>query len=157
ARYSSAKALAEDLRRFQEGRPILARPLGPWGRTVRWARRRPAAATLTIVGSLAVLSLTAGGSWATAALTAASKRGAHARKQAEASFKQTLSALDQLAGTAEVLSDLPQAQEERRQLLQKALRFYQQLLDERGDETVIRRETGRIYARLGDLEALLGH
>jgi WD40 repeat protein/tRNA A-37 threonylcarbamoyl transferase component Bud32 len=50
-RYASAQALADDLRRFQEGRPILARPVGPGERLVKWARRRPWAVGL---GALAV-------------------------------------------------------------------------------------------------------
>src|SRR5262249_4286003 len=45
-RYASAQDLAEDLRRFQAGEPIVARPIGPVGRTVKWARRRPVVASL---------------------------------------------------------------------------------------------------------------
>ena len=60
-RYSTAGALAADLRRFLEGRPVLARPVGPIGRAKRWMKRRPAVAALTaslaalLVGSLAGL------------------------------------------------------------------------------------------------------
>jgi WD40 repeat protein len=46
-RYASAGALAEDLRHFLAGEPIQARPIRPWERTVKWARRRPAIAALT--------------------------------------------------------------------------------------------------------------
>ncbi len=47
-RYQTALDLAEDLRRVRETEPILARPVGPFGRYRRWARRRPAlAATST--------------------------------------------------------------------------------------------------------------
>ena len=45
-RYSSASAMAEDLRRFLAGEPILARPPTALTRMVKWARRRPSLAGL---------------------------------------------------------------------------------------------------------------
>jgi len=44
-RYHSGKDLAEDLERYLEGEAILARPVGPLGHVVRWAKRNPAFAT----------------------------------------------------------------------------------------------------------------
>jgi WD40 repeat protein len=43
-RYASARALAEDLRRFLDGKPIRALPINAFERAVKWARRRPAVA-----------------------------------------------------------------------------------------------------------------
>ena len=45
-RYTTAEALADDLRRYRHGEPVAARPLGPLERAGRWVRRRPAAAGL---------------------------------------------------------------------------------------------------------------
>jgi hypothetical protein len=52
-RYASARELADDLRRFRDGEPVQARPLGPAGRLARWAQQRPAlAGTLCALGLL---------------------------------------------------------------------------------------------------------
>jgi eukaryotic-like serine/threonine-protein kinase len=60
-RYGSAEAFAEDLERWQSGEPILARPSTTWERTVKWARRKPAAAALVAVSIAAAMVLLIGG------------------------------------------------------------------------------------------------
>jgi serine/threonine protein kinase len=42
ARYATAKDLADDLRRFIQDLPIVAKPVGPIGRAIKFARRRRA-------------------------------------------------------------------------------------------------------------------
>ena len=56
-RYLSAEALAQDVDRFLEGRPILARPASAVERLTKWARRHPATAASLGVASLAAIGL----------------------------------------------------------------------------------------------------
>jgi serine/threonine protein kinase len=53
-RYATAQALADDLRRFLDYRPIQARPLGRIARTWRWCRRSPAFAS-SLIAALVLL------------------------------------------------------------------------------------------------------
>jgi serine/threonine protein kinase/WD40 repeat protein len=62
-RYGSARALADDLRRFLDGRPILARPVGILERTWRWCRRHRALTALYAVTTAAALALLGLGLW----------------------------------------------------------------------------------------------
>lgn len=50
-RYATAAALAEDLERWLQGEPIHARAISPAERLWKWARRRPAAAALILLGT----------------------------------------------------------------------------------------------------------
>jgi WD40 repeat protein len=60
-RYTSAAALADDLRSFLHGEPIQARPVGWKVRLWKWVRRRPAVAALVFVSVAAALTLLIGG------------------------------------------------------------------------------------------------
>jgi WD40 repeat protein/serine/threonine protein kinase len=62
-RYGSAAAVAEDLRRFLDGKPIVARPAGRVERLRKWARRRPLLAALIGVILAALAALAAGIVW----------------------------------------------------------------------------------------------
>jgi eukaryotic-like serine/threonine-protein kinase len=81
-RYSTAKALAEDLEAFLDNRPIKARPVGLVERAVKWAKRRPAQAALAGTVVLAALTLLATGVWFTEQVRRQRDRAIEAEGQA---------------------------------------------------------------------------
>ncbi|MHC1764642.1 MAG: WD40 repeat domain-containing serine/threonine protein kinase [Verrucomicrobiia bacterium] len=83
-RYPNAQAVAEELGRFRNREPILARPLGPAGKFERWCRRKPALAGLSMGLITAVLVGTIGvlWQWRRATQTAEAERQQRARAQA---------------------------------------------------------------------------
>jgi len=62
-RYGSAAALGDDLRRYLDGEPIVARPVTAWERGWKWARRRPVVAGLAAALMLATILGVAGIVW----------------------------------------------------------------------------------------------
>ncbi|MBL9146928.1 MAG: protein kinase [Verrucomicrobiaceae bacterium] len=59
-RYATADAVADDLLRFIEGRPIVARPLGFIGKAWRWTRRYPALAAMIVFSALLIVAMIVG-------------------------------------------------------------------------------------------------
>ena len=88
-RYASAEALADDLRRWLDGRPIKARPVSPVGQAWRWCRRQPVIAALA-----ATLLLTLIGSFL--GLLALLRRSETLRSRSEANYQVASRSLDEL-------------------------------------------------------------
>ncbi len=81
-RYASAQVFADDLQRFSEGRPILARKAGPVLKTRKWMRRHPAVIGLAVaVAVVLVVGLTVSNLLVANALGVAEVRRAEAEQQ----------------------------------------------------------------------------
>jgi WD40 repeat protein len=85
ARYESAAALAQDLERWQRGRPILARPAGRIERALKWARRNTAIAWLV---AAVVVTMVAGLAVSTTFAVLASGRADAARRAEDHATRQ---------------------------------------------------------------------
>jgi serine/threonine-protein kinase len=97
-RYASAQDLADDLHRFLDGKPVLARPVGIFERAGKWARRRPAAALLALV--LLVVSAAAAGTVFWLRQQEADRRAANEQRQGQAreALETALRRADDLRG-----------------------------------------------------------
>jgi tetratricopeptide (TPR) repeat protein len=136
-RYESAVALADDLARFQNGRPILARPAGPVERAVKWARRKPTVAALTGACVVSVAALAAVVSVYTARLREAARQAdanaTEARRQqglATANYRAARDALRRMIARLDnrPRGDLTRLTELQHAQLEDALAFYQVVL-----------------------------
>jgi tetratricopeptide (TPR) repeat protein len=142
-RYDSAAALADDLRRFQAGETILARPVGRPEKAWRWCKRNPRLAML--YGMVGVLFVAVGASLAVIKVRADREREtqaenekrelaareqmqrqiAEARRQAQQRLEQATEAVssgnfrkaqDLLLGSDPILSSAAELSDLRRQL-----------------------------------------
>src|SRR5262249_36009546 len=128
-RYATAEGLADDLRRFLEGHPILARPASAWDLGWKWAKRRPSSAAALITAIAAICLLLGGTAYHIAQLRVAVHSAQTAREAADrnarAALEQrnlTLKALDQLVfSVQEKLGDTPATRSVRRALLDTAI------------------------------------
>lgn len=171
-RYTSPAALAEDLRRFLSGETIQARPAGTWERGVKWARRRPAWAALVALTAAGLVAALAAGAWhqsrlswynreLQAAVDTANTQAEVATgewQRAESNLDEARDVVDQMLtrlGTTE-LEGVPHLESLRRDLLERALIFYQGALRQRSGDRPMRRDTAWAYYQVGKIRALLG-
>jgi hypothetical protein len=169
-RYATAQELADDLERFLENRPILARRPTLADTLRKWARRHPTAVAAGVV----VLLLLSAGSLVSSALI----RGEQARtreeqqrteeayrrerqraEEAEARFRLARRSVDELIQVSEEeLADRPGMEGVRKRLLRSALAYYQEFVEQRrGDpaaQAVLRDTTRYVEQILADLAVL---
>jgi tRNA A-37 threonylcarbamoyl transferase component Bud32 len=163
-RYATARQLADDLRRFLAGEPIVARPARVWERTWKWAKRRPALATSLGISGLAVVGLLVGGLWHNARLqelvVAIGKEKETAERERDAAKTQrglARQAVDEMYTefAEKWLKNRPGMQSVQKRFLQKALRYYQEFAEGQGSDPTVEYQRARALMRVGDIQEWL--
>jgi hypothetical protein len=142
-RYASAGELADDLQRFLEHKPILARRPTLVDKAAKWARRHRPLVAGGVAAFLLLIAIEAVSHYILSLKHAAFKealREAHEqRKRAEDNFRQARQAVDDFVGLSdEVIYDKPQPQEIRMKVLETALAYYQDFIAQHGDDPTIK-------------------
>ena len=92
-RYPTAAELADDLRRFQNGESIRARPTPAWERAWKWARRQPEIALLSAAVVLVTVLGVASVAWQWRRAEGKAGAEAAARRRAEAAEEEARASL----------------------------------------------------------------
>jgi serine/threonine protein kinase len=156
-RYPTARALADDLRRFLADAPIQARRAGVLERGWRWCRRNPGIASTSALATLALLIGLGVALWQWQRAEESARRAQAHASQANKDFELAFHAIDQMLERVggDRLMFVPHMDQTRRALLQDAIRFYQDLLRGKEDHPEVRLATARAYCRLGQIHGWL--
>jgi non-specific serine/threonine protein kinase/serine/threonine-protein kinase len=148
-RYASAQELSDDLGRYLEGRPVLARADTLAYRATKFVRRHKAAVT---AAALLFLSLVGG-----IVATASQARIAEANRQrAEKRFADVRTlARSFLFEIHDALRDLKGSRKARETIAIRALEYLDRLALEAGDDAALLEELAASYERLGDVQGSL--
>jgi eukaryotic-like serine/threonine-protein kinase len=164
-RYGSAQDLAEDLRHFLAGEPILARRTPLWERAWKYCKRKPAMAGIVGLSCLTLVGLGVAGYVLANAESRRAQQEISLRREAdeqrdfaEERFKDAQSAVDEMLTRIgqERLEYEPRMEKVRRDLLERALSFYNRFLEERRDDPDIQWQTGLSFRKVGDIRRFLG-
>jgi tetratricopeptide (TPR) repeat protein len=148
-RYATALDLADDLRRFLEGKPIAARPASAGERAWKWAKRRPAWATLIAVSIGAALVLAGSLTWSYSRVLRERDRARHNSQVARKAIDDLYSKM-----ASERLFDEPQLDPLCQELLEKAKTLYEEVAQEQSDDPDIRRDIALAWFRLGEIHRM---
>ncbi len=164
-RYASAHELADDLQCFLEDRPIRARRPSLLEKATKWTRRHKAMVTSAVAALLlSVLGLSVATFLTARAYDRELQRALEAAMQsarAEENFRQARRAVDQFTQISEEeLAGKPLLEGPRRRLLEAALAYYQDFLDQRRDDPSTTQELeasrAKVKAILSELTVLMG-
>jgi serine/threonine protein kinase len=151
-RYQTAQQFAADLRAFLEDQPIQARPPMLWQRVAKWSRRRrPLVASLGLSLMALVTVTVALLTVSNVAITRERNEKTAALQKSERNYKRALSAVDQLLARVgnQALAEVPQLDQLRKDILDDALEFYQEFLEENPNDNDVRFKAAALYTRVG--------
>ena len=157
-RYESANDLARDIRRHLTNEPIEARPSSRIYRLQKFARRNRVPLMAICAVSIALIIGTAVAGWQAVVATQERNETERQRQIAQENFERAREAVDQyLTGVSDSqLLNSPGLQPLRKDLLELALKYYQQFVDERRDDPQLQAELAGAYQRLGDITSQIG-
>jgi serine/threonine protein kinase len=155
-RYQTARDFADDLRRFVDNRPILARRPSLPQRVRKWRQRHP---SLVAAGILLLLVVAAGSLVSAALVRSAYERERQRAEDAETQFRLAQKAVHEMIQISdEELAGNPLLQAARRRLLESALVYFQEFIDRRQDDPAaqdeLRETRARVQKILADLAML---
>ncbi|MHB1559267.1 MAG: serine/threonine-protein kinase, partial [Isosphaeraceae bacterium] len=169
ARYATAQDLAEDLGRFLDDRPILARPPALLEKVARWARRHAAALAIA-VPLLAAIAIALGVAFGLVLskhdqlmgkqreLIAKQREVEGAHGEARRQRDEARRAVDEMyTQFAAMLGRQPDLQLIQRDFLLKALAYYQTYATEADPDPSVRGRAGIAAFRVGEIQRTLGH
>ena len=137
-RYATARDLADDLQRFLDGRPTLARQPTLWDRGAKWAVRHRQATITTVTMVLIGLLIS---SVSAVVMLWKEREAAAARERAERHLATAKQAVDRLgAEMTEQLALIPEAAAVRGAMLEETLRFYEDLSQYAAEDPHMRRD-----------------
>jgi serine/threonine-protein kinase len=164
-RYASAQALAEDLDRWLRGEPIQARPTGRLEALLRWCRRQPVQAALAAALFLALAIGVPLVVWQWLRADDNFRQAEGLRREAvghEAEVEDSFRLANEVVGdfTMRVgdagLLEAHGLDPLRRELLEKAQRYYRKLLARRGHDPALRGEIAQATASLAAITRQIG-
>jgi tetratricopeptide (TPR) repeat protein len=158
-RYATAQELANDLRHWLEDRPIQARRPTLARRLTKWARRHKAVVAVSSgMAAVALVVIFLGLLWHGAQLRAAAQRERELREDAVAKRNLARRVVDRMYSQVaeKLLQQEPRQTPLQREFLEEALRLYQELAREAGDDQAVRFDVASACQRMGSLHDTLG-
>ncbi|MCU0862904.1 MAG: protein kinase [Planctomycetes bacterium] len=154
-RYASAAALADDLERFLQHRPIEARPVGALVRCRRWSQRHPALATAAGLGLTGLLALPFVVQWSRGVAEAQIQT---ARQQSQRNLQGALDAVTHMLRQArsQALRQVPGLDAQRQREVDTAVALMRQLRAENADDSSVAALFVRGMIRVAEFRRLFG-